>query len=265
MPRKHASPSSICHASLLHQRILILTPQQLLPWIRPHPACSTAVGWQQRDGTCLEFNRRHLARPPRPSWQEIRVLPGISGCSVPLWVSSTCGQPRGILGRSKAGSRACVQEQLGLAGPWAGGWTLCVCVCVWEETAQGRTKLNSMKNSCLELHSTGRVLWIAYENRWIFFFTEKIVLGASSLHGSICEFTLDHGSGHEGKKVMGYFHSVSPQLVPSAFLCSFIFPTASRAFLWIVSYFWFIYPEMPLHSHRPELHWLQFLLVATWH
>lgn len=111
------------------------------------------------------------------------------------------------------------------------GAGLSVCVCVWEETAQGRTKLNSMKNSCLELHSTGRVLWIAYENRWIFFFTEKIVLGASSLHGSICEFTLDHGSGHEGKKVMGYFHSVSPQLVPSAFLCSFIFPTASRAFL----------------------------------
>lgn len=109
MSRKHASPSSICHPSHLHQRILSLTPQQLLLWIRLHPACSTAVGRQQRMahawnsigtwhgllvppgkgsmcsqaflGVLCHLSQQHIRSAPRNSWQERspdRKLCGVS-------------------------------------------------------------------------------------------------------------------------------------------------------------------------------------------
>lgn len=152
MSRKHTSPSSICHPSHLHQRILSLAPQLLL-WILLPPACSAAVGLQQRVahawnsvgawhgllippgkrsmcsqaflGVLCHWSQQHIRSAPRNSWQEQ--------------------------------SWSCVQEQLGLPGPRAGGWTP-LCLWVWgEETARGKTKQNSIKNA-LSGTSIGTVL-----------------------------------------------------------------------------------------------------------
>lgn len=134
-------------------------------------------------------------------------------------LSQQHSQPQGILDWSEAWIASC---ELCLCPRAAGaGWSLSwglgsQCVWVWggrDSPGEKQTKLHKKVLAGTSLHRQGFVdcgMW------WLldFFFAENIFLGASSSCGSICEFTLDHRSGHEGKKKWWATFIVCP---PSSF------------------------------------------------